>query len=112
MTDPDAAERAAGPSPRHRACRRRRPPPEPARRRRARHAHRALLYLCAIVVILLLIVVIVLSAANARAVELDWVFGSTETSLVWVVVGAAVIGWLIGIATAAIFRFRTRPRQP
>ena len=87
------------------------PPPEPARRRHARHAHRALLYLCAVVVILLLIVVIVLSAANARAVELDWVFGSTETSLVWVVVGAAVIGWLIGIATAAIFRFRTRPRR-
>jgi uncharacterized integral membrane protein len=88
------------------------PAPEPARRRHARHAHRALLYLCAVVVILLLIVVIVLSAANARAVELDWVFGSTETSLVWVVVGAAVIGWVIGITTAAIFRFRTRPRRP
>jgi uncharacterized integral membrane protein len=86
------------------------PAPEPARRRRARHAHRARLYAGAIVVIALLIAVIVLSAANARSVEVDWVLGSTETSLVWVVVGATVIGWVMGVTTAAIFRFRTRSR--
>lgn len=86
-------------------------PLEPARQRRARHAHRLLLYVCAIIVIVLLIAVIVLSAANARAVKLDWVFGSTEISLVWVVLGATVTGWVIGVITATLFRFRTRRRS-
>ena len=58
----------------------------------------------------LLIAVIVLSAANARAVKLDWVLGSTEMSLVWVVVGATIAGWVIGVTTAILFRFRTRRR--
>jgi uncharacterized integral membrane protein len=84
--------------------------PEPAGRRRARHARRALLYVCAILIIVLLIAVIVLSAANARTVKVDWVLGSTETSLVWVVVGATVTGWVIGVTTATLFRFRTRRR--
>ncbi len=84
---------------------------EPARQRAARHAHRALLYVSAIVVIVLLVAVIVLSAANARAVKLDWVFGSTETSLVWVVVGSAIVGWVIGVTTAFLFRFHTRRRS-
>jgi uncharacterized integral membrane protein len=87
-------------------------PSEPAGRRRARHAHRALLYVCALLVIVLLVAVIVLSAANAEAVTLDGVVGSTSVSLVWIVVGATVTGWVIGIATAVLFRFRTRNRTP
>lgn len=51
---------------------------------------------------------IALVAANARSVELDWIFGSGHASLVWIVVGAAVLGWLLGIATCILFRYRTR----
>ena len=53
-----------------------------------------------------------LIAANVRAVKLDWVVGSTHASLVWIILAAAVLGWLLGIATSVLFRFRTRrPRQ-
>jgi hypothetical protein len=54
------------------------------------------------------VALIALVAANARSVELDWIFGSGHASLVWIVVGAAVLGWLLGIATCILFRYRTR----
>ena len=39
---------------------------------------------------------------------IDWIFGSGHASLVWIVTGAAVLGWLLGIATCILFRYRTR----
>jgi uncharacterized integral membrane protein len=41
-------------------------------------------------------------------VKIDWIFGSAHASLVWIVLAAAVLGWLLGIATSVLFRFRTR----
>jgi len=41
-------------------------------------------------------------------VKLDWVVGSTHASLVWIILAAAVLGWLLGIATSIVFRYRTR----
>ncbi len=58
----------------------------------------------------LLVVVIALAAANNRRVELSWVVGEGHASLVWIIVAAAVLGWLLGIATSVLFRFRTRRR--
>ena len=51
---------------------------------------------------------VVLIAANLRSVKLDWVFGSTHASLVWIVLAATVLGWLLGITTSILFRHRTR----
>lgn len=87
--------------------------PEPAvgetRGARAlRHGRRARLYAWAVVGILVLVVLIALVVANNRSVEIDWIVGSARTSLVWVVLAAAVLGWLLGIATAVVFHFRTR----
>jgi uncharacterized integral membrane protein len=56
----------------------------------------------------LFVVLVALIAANTRAVRLDWVFGSTHASLVWIILAAAVLGWLLGIATSVIMRHRTR----
>jgi uncharacterized integral membrane protein len=53
-------------------------------------------------------VLVVLISANTRAVKLDWVVGSTQASLDWIVLAAAVLGWLLGITTAVVFRYRTR----
>jgi len=39
---------------------------------------------------------------------LDWVIGSTHASLVWIMLAATVLGWSLGIATAVVFRHRTR----
>ena len=84
------------------------PDPETRGARARRHGKRVRLYTWAVLSIAALVVLIALIAANARAVEIDWVFGSTHASLVWIVLAAAVLGWLLGVATAVLFRFRTR----
>ena len=58
----------------------------------------------------LLVILIALVAANTRRVEVSWVFGSTRQSLVWIILFTAILGWLLGIVTSVIFRFRTRRR--
>jgi uncharacterized integral membrane protein len=75
-----------------------------------RHGHRVRLYTWAFMFIAALVVLIVLIAANVRSVKLDWVVGSTHASLVWIILAATVLGWLLGVATSVLFRFRTRRR--
>ena len=86
-------------------------PVEPRGVRLRRHGHRAGLYAWACIVIGLLILVIALAVANTRQVKLSWVVGTSHASLVWIILAAAVLGWLIGIATAIVFRLRTRRRH-
>jgi uncharacterized integral membrane protein len=76
-----------------------------------RHGHRAVLYTWAFAAIGLVIVIVALAAANAHKVKLSWVFGSGHASLVWIVIASVVLGWLLGIVTAIIFRLRTRRRR-
>ncbi|MGZ4419369.1 MAG: hypothetical protein ACXVRV_14515 [Gaiellaceae bacterium] len=76
--------------------------------RAARHFHGVRLYTGAIAFVALLAVLIVLISANTRNVKLSWAFGSTHASLVWIILATAVIGWLLGITTAVVFRLRTR----
>jgi uncharacterized integral membrane protein len=73
-----------------------------------RHGHRARLYAGAGAFVALLAILVVLITKNTRSVKLDWAVGSTHASLVWIVLAAAVIGWLLGIATGVVFRHRTR----
>ena len=84
------------------------PPGESQRQRLARHGHRVRLYAGAVALVALLAVLIVLISKNTGAVKLDWAIGSTHASLVWIILAAAIIGWLLGITTAAVFRHRTR----
>jgi uncharacterized integral membrane protein len=76
--------------------------------RRARHARRARLYVSAATFVTLLAVLVVLATENTHAAKLDWVVGSTHASLSWIVLAAAVLGWLFGIITAASVHRRTR----
>jgi uncharacterized integral membrane protein len=88
-------------------------PAESRAQRLARHGHRARLYASAVALVALLAVLVVLISKNTGAVKLDWAIGSTHASLVWIILAAAIIGWLLGIATAAVFRHRTRrPQRP
>ncbi|HUH08309.1 MAG TPA: hypothetical protein VML96_10955 [Egibacteraceae bacterium] len=64
------------------------------------------------VLVALLIVLVALVVANTPGtVELSWVFGSGQVSIVWIVVVSAMLGWLVGIVTGAIIRHSTRGRN-
>jgi uncharacterized integral membrane protein len=87
-------------------------PVEPRGARLRRHGHRTWLYAWAFTLVALLVIVIALAAANTRQVKLSWVVGTGHASLVWIILAAAVLGWLLGIATSVVFRLRTRRRRP
>jgi uncharacterized integral membrane protein len=77
-----------------------------------RHGRRTGLYTWAFGLVALLVVLIALVAANTRQVKLSWVVGTGHASLVWIILAAAVLGWLLGIVTSVVFRLRTRRRRP
>ena len=81
---------------------------EPRRERFRRGTRRAGLYSWAILLLALLVLLVALTVANTREVEVSWVLGSTNQSLVWIILAAAIVGWLTGIVTSTLFRRRTR----
>jgi len=83
---------------------------EPRGERLRRHGHRTGLYTWAFGAVALLVVLIALVVANTRQVKLSWVLGTGRASLVWIILAAAVLGWLLGILTSVVFRLRTRRR--
>ncbi len=76
-----------------------------------RKAHRTFLYLYAFSTIALLVCLVALAVANTHQVGFSWVVGSSTVSLVWIVIFSAILGWLLGIVTSAVFRWRTRARR-
>ncbi len=74
----------------------------------SRKARRTRFHLYAFVTVALLVCLVALVATNTRQVKLSWVFGSSTASLVWIVLFSAILGWLLGIVSSAVFRWRTR----
>ena len=83
-------------------------PVEPRAARLRRRALRGRLYASAIALVALLVILLALAVANTRQVKVSWVVGTNHAALVWIIMVAAVLGWLLGIATAVAFRHRTR----
>jgi uncharacterized integral membrane protein len=81
---------------------------ESPRGRSLRHAHRAVLQGYALLSAALFAVVIVLAASNTARAKVSWIVGTSHVSLVWMVLAAALIGWLMGLATALWLHRRTR----
>jgi uncharacterized integral membrane protein len=78
-----------------------------------RKAHRTRLHGYAIAAVALGAVLIALAASNTAHVTVNWVLGSSHVSLVWLVLCAALLGWLLGLLASARFHRRTRaPRRP
>jgi uncharacterized integral membrane protein len=89
-----------------------RAPLESRGERARRLAHRTKLYTWAILALAATVLLVLLVIANTRSVKVDWLLGSTHASLVLVILVAAILGWLLGVATGILFRMRTRrPRQ-
>jgi len=77
-----------------------------------RKAHRTRLHGYAIAAVALVAFLIALAASNTAHVKVNWVFGSSHVSLVWLVLCAAILGWLLGLVATAAFHWRTRaPRR-
>jgi uncharacterized integral membrane protein len=77
-----------------------------------RKAHRTRLHGYAIVAVALVAFLIALAASNTAHVKVNWVFGNSNVSLVWLVLFAAILGWLLGLVATAAFHWRTRaPRR-
>ena len=81
---------------------------EPRGVRLARRTRGARLYASAAAFVTLLVVLVVLASENTHTAKLHWVVGSTRASLSWIILAAAIFGWLLGIATAAVVHRRTR----
>jgi uncharacterized integral membrane protein len=78
-------------------------------RRGIRYSHRTGLYASLVIAIATIVFLILLIARNTRGVKVDYVFGSTQARLVWLVIISAITGWVLGIVTAFLIRRRTRP---
>ncbi len=77
-----------------------------------RKAHRTRLHSYAVATVALVAFLIALAASNTAHIKVNWVFGSSHVSLVWLVLFAAILGWLLGLAATAAFHWRTRtPRR-
>jgi uncharacterized integral membrane protein len=82
-------------------------------RRGVRYSHRTGLYVSLVVAIATIVFLILLIARNTTRVKVDYVFGSTQTRLVWLVIVSAITGWVLGIVTEFLIRRRsTRWRRP
>jgi uncharacterized integral membrane protein len=81
-------------------------------RRGLRYSHRTGLYVALGVAVATIVVLILLIARNTRKVKVDYVFGNSQTRLIWLVIISAITGWVLGIVTAFLVRRRTRWRRP
>jgi uncharacterized integral membrane protein len=85
---------------------------ETRRERSRRKAHRSRLHGYAILAVALVAFLIALAVSNTASVNVNWVFGSSHVSLVWLVLFAAILGWVLGLVATAAFHWRTRaPRR-
>ncbi len=85
---------------------------ESRRRRVARRGHRLRLQIYAVLAVALLVYVVALGASNTRHVRVDWVFGHGSVALIWLVLFAAILGWLLSVLITTLLRWRTRaPRS-
>lgn len=79
--------------------------------RAGRYSHRARLYSWAALFVLVLVGIVVLVVENTRSVKVGWIFGYSTISLVFLVLFAGILGWILGIATVVMFHRRTRRRR-
>ena len=77
---------------------------------KARRRRRTKLYAWAFLLAAFFVVLVALIVANTRSVKISWVVGSSHASLIWIIIVAAVLGWLSGLVTSLLFHRRTRRR--
>jgi uncharacterized integral membrane protein len=90
--------------------------PEPVEetrfRRGLRYTHRTWQYASLLALIAAGVYLILLISRNTRHVKVDYVFGSSNARVVWLIVVSAITGWVLGLATSFLMRRRTRAPRP
>jgi uncharacterized integral membrane protein len=76
--------------------------------RARRYTYRGRIYSTIALAVLVGLYLIFLIARNTRHVKLDYVFGSANARLIWLIVISALAGWLLGLTTSFLVRRRTR----
>ena len=76
--------------------------------RSLRYGHRTGLWVSLVIAIAAIVFLILLISRNTRQVKLDYVVGDTQARLIWLVIVAAIVGWVLGIVTSFLVRHRTR----
>ena len=76
-----------------------------ARRQRRIGARQALSLAIALAAVGYFILLIV---QNRRRVPVDYVFGTSHTRLIWLIIVSGILGWLVGLATSFLVRRRMR----
>jgi uncharacterized integral membrane protein len=66
------------------------------------------MYVALIIVIATLVFLVLLIVQNSKPVNVHYVFGTSRTRLIWLVIISGLIGWISGIATSYLIRRRTR----
>jgi uncharacterized integral membrane protein len=73
-----------------------------------RYALHTRLYTSVVFAVLAIVYLILLIARNTRHVKVDYIFGSGNARVVWLIVVSAIAGWVLGLATSFLLRRRTR----
>jgi uncharacterized integral membrane protein len=79
--------------------------PEETQPRRRAGPRRLLALAIAIFAVVYFILLVV---QNRREVRVDYVFGSGNHRLIWLIVVSGFLGWLLGLATSFLLRRRLR----
>jgi uncharacterized integral membrane protein len=66
------------------------------------------MYVALIIVIATLVFLILLIVQNSKPVNVHYVFGTSRTRLIWLIIISGLICWISGIATSYLIRRRTR----
>jgi uncharacterized integral membrane protein len=86
-----------------------RAPAEETRFRRGlRYTGEVWFYVSLIALVLTIVYLIFLIARNTRHVKVDYVFGSGDARVVWLIVISTIAGWVLGLATSFLLRRRHR----
>jgi uncharacterized integral membrane protein len=86
-----------------------RAPAEETRFRRGlRYTHRTWTYVSTVALVATIVYLILLIVENTRRVKVDYVFGTSHTRVVWLIIVSALAGWVLGLATSFLVRRRLR----
>jgi uncharacterized integral membrane protein len=86
-----------------------RAPAEETRFRRGlRYTHRTWTYVSTVALVATIVSLILLIVENTRRVKVDYVFGTSNTRVVWLIIVSALAGWVLGLATSFLLRRRLR----